>query len=544
MIPSKTPCLALLVVCSSLGLVACTGSVLGPASSLSGGSAGTGAGPAGGGAPAGGGDPIVGGEPSVCTQDEPAQKRIWRLSREQYANTLAASFGDVASIKSTILALPADGVVEGYDNNAKSLFIGGELTELVRANAERLAPLNAEGAVKANACLKATPVSDACLKQVTLSLGQRAFRRPLYDDEGQRYFDFVKAESQASSATTAVELYVQFLLRSPQFLYRSELGEVGASGANGTALTPFESASRLAYSLTNRPPDETLMNAAAAGELATEAQRREQASRLLASEFSQQKVRDFVLQYLGVKSQQGSAPGKDGNEVPDFATNLYADLVSETSQFIDDIAAQPGARFDSLFASRQTYVNERLAQFYGLAPANPPLKGFVKVDLSAKGRRGVLTQGLFLSTHAGAASTKHRGRAYFVFRNMMCLNPGRPPPGATMAGEAIAASAPVGTKRDGYEYFLKVAGNECKACHRRFEPIGLAFETFDHFGRAREMENGFSIDTRSELVGAPAEFASFADAADFSEIFSRSALAQNCFVAHAFTSPSGERLTH
>ncbi len=523
----------------SCSLWACTGSVLGAL-------------PGGGGAPGAPGsvpngpgmagqEPGGFGVPSICTKDEPAPKRIWRLSREQYVNTLVATFGDTASAKSTLQLLPLEGLVEGYDNNAKSLFIGGELTSLVRAHAERLAPLNAESAVKANTCLRSTPVTDSCMNQVTLALGQRAFRRPLDSDEAQRYFEFVKAEAQASSVTTALDLYLQFLMRAPQFLYRSELGASAPTGGGVSSLTPFESAARLSYSLTDGPPDEALLSAAAAGKLETEAQRREQASRLLASPAGKVKLRDFVFQYLGVKSQQGTAPEKEVNVVPEFATAVYGDFVSETTQFVDDVIAQPVAQFDAFFTPTHTFVNDRLAQFYGLSTAPP--KGFTKTDVSAAGRRGVLTQGLFLSTHAGSAATKHRHRANFIFRNMLCLDPGTPPPGATATGEAIAAAGPNRTKRDGYEHFLKVAGADCRGCHRRFEPIGLTFEKFDHFGRARDAENGFPIDTRSELVGAPEEFASFADPANFSNIFSRSAQAQNCFVQHAFTYALG-RIPH
>ena len=61
-------------------------------------------------------------------------------------------------------------------------------------------------------------------------------------------------------------LVIQAMLQSPYFLYRTELGTASA-GATKVPLNDWEVASKLALSITNTIPDDTLLAAAAAGQL-------------------------------------------------------------------------------------------------------------------------------------------------------------------------------------------------------------------------------------------------------------------------------------
>ena len=59
---------------------------------------------------------------------------------------------------------------------------------------------------------------------------------------------------------------IQALLQSPYFLYRTEL-QTAATGATKVALDDWEIGAKLALSITNTIPDDTLLAAAAAGQL-------------------------------------------------------------------------------------------------------------------------------------------------------------------------------------------------------------------------------------------------------------------------------------
>ena len=61
-------------------------------------------------------------------------------------------------------------------------------------------------------------------------------------------------------------LVIQAMLQSPYFLYRTELG-TAAAGATKVPLNDWEVGAKLALSITNTMPDDTLFAAAAAGQL-------------------------------------------------------------------------------------------------------------------------------------------------------------------------------------------------------------------------------------------------------------------------------------
>ena len=62
-----------------------------------------------------------------------------------------------------------------------------------------------------------------------------------------------------SSNSDGAQAVVSAMLQSPYFLYRSELG---AQSGSTFALTPYEVATELAYTLTGTAPDSTLLAAA------------------------------------------------------------------------------------------------------------------------------------------------------------------------------------------------------------------------------------------------------------------------------------------
>lgn len=84
-------------------------------------------------------------------------------------------------------------------------------------------------------------------------LGEKLFRRPLTDDEKQKYGSLGGKTALAA------------MLMSPNFLYRSELG--APDGHGHFKLTPYEVATALSYTFLGTTPGDDLLAAAAAGEL-------------------------------------------------------------------------------------------------------------------------------------------------------------------------------------------------------------------------------------------------------------------------------------
>jgi hypothetical protein len=87
----------------------------------------------------------------------------------------------------------------------------------------------------------------SCAEQFIRSFGARAYRRPLDNADAflRGYFDAGAADDGFQGG---VEVVVQLMLQSPNFLYRVERGAEPV-GPHAQALTPHELAVRLSYSL-------------------------------------------------------------------------------------------------------------------------------------------------------------------------------------------------------------------------------------------------------------------------------------------------------
>src|SRR5207253_6159756 len=117
---------------------------------------------------------------------------------------------------------------------------------------------------------------------------ERAFRRPLTDEQKRLYVDH--PFDAGRDLETAVKRVVLFVLKSPRFLYREAGGGQDA----------YDVASRLSFGLWDALPDQELLQAAAAGELATHEQVTRQAERMVTDLRTRAKVREFFLQWLKV----------------------------------------------------------------------------------------------------------------------------------------------------------------------------------------------------------------------------------------------------
>ena len=107
------------------------------------------------------------------------------------------------------------------------------------------------------------------LREFCRRFAERAFRRPLTDELKKLYVD--RIFDTAPDPDAAVKRVVLLVLLSPRFLYR----EVGGGPEQ------YDTASRLSFALWDSPPDQALLDAAAAGKLATREQVMQQAERML-----------------------------------------------------------------------------------------------------------------------------------------------------------------------------------------------------------------------------------------------------------------------
>ncbi|MEO7413827.1 MAG: DUF1592 domain-containing protein [Opitutaceae bacterium] len=151
-----------------------------------------------------------------------------------------------------------------------------------------------------------------------------------------------------------------------------------------------------------------------------------------------------------------------------------------------------------LLNSNYTFVNEPLAAVYGL----PNVTGnqMRRVELPADSiRGGVLTMGSTLTITSNPTRTSPVKRGKWILENILGAPPPPPPPDVPALEESkVQGEQKAPTQRE--LLALHRASPLCASCHERMDPLGLAMEGFNAFGRQRTHEAGQPIDPAGELA--------------------------------------------
>ena len=159
----------------------------------------------------------------------------------------------------------SDTEVHGFDNN-----VAANTITLGRMDGFWSAAENAAKTVSLSRYLSGCPSTGAASCFVE-AFGRRAFRRPLSAEEKA---DYISLFNQGASREAGARYVVQTMLVSPNFLYRTELGQNGQ-------LTQYEIASLLAYTFWGSTPDDSLLDKAANNQLAAKEQLKQTVDGLL-----------------------------------------------------------------------------------------------------------------------------------------------------------------------------------------------------------------------------------------------------------------------
>ncbi len=343
---------------------------------------------------------------------------------------------------------------------------------------------------------------------------ERAFRRPLTEEQ-QRFFVDRPFDAAGADPEKAVQRVVLLVLLSPRFLYR----EVGGGPE------AYNVASRLAFGLWDAPPDQELLDAAAAGKLSDREQVARQAERMLADPRAHVKVREFFFQWL--KLERTADLAKDPARFPGFDPAIVADLRTALELFLEDVVWSNDSDFRRLLLADELLLNGRLARFYGVDL--PAEADFQKIQLNPEQRAGVLTHPYVLAAFAYTGSTSPIHRGVFVSRGILGVTL-RPPP------EAFAPLAedlhPRLTTRERVNLQTKPA--TCQSCHGIINPLGFALEQFDAVGRFRDKDNGQPIDATGSYLTRTGRTVKFTGARDLATFLAESEEVHNAFVEQLF----------
>ncbi len=325
---------------------------------------------------------------------------------------------------------------------------------------------------------------DACVRDILRQFTRRAWRRPVTDAEVDRLKQLVDVAAQHGEDVNAgLNVALRGVLVSPHFLFRVELDADPASPASHP-LSDHELASRLSYFLWSSMPDEALFAAADAGILTDPDEIERQVRRMLADPKAAALVDNFAGQWLLTRALDSHEP--DYAYFPEYDHALRDALKGEARSFFQEMldARHP---IETMLLADFTYVNDRLAQHYGISGTFGA--SHERVPLTFDQRGGVLRQGGILTVTSYPTRTSPVKRGKWVLGSLLCSEPKPPPPGveADLPKEELAGK----TLREVLE--LHREKEICAQCHDLMDPIGLALQNFDAIGRWRATEESGDV---------------------------------------------------
>lgn len=355
---------------------------------------------------------------------------------------------------------------------------------------------------------------DKKLRSFCTQLAERAFRRPLSEEERRLYVDF--PFDTAPNIDAAVKRVVLLVLKSPRFLYR----EIGQGDFDD-----YDVAAWLSFALWDSIPDRQLTDAARKGELKTREQLQRQAERMLTDARARAKVREFLHTWLQLEHRQEMV--KDRSQYPDFDDALISDLRTSLDKFLDEVVWSESSDYRQLLTADALPINDRIAKFYGIEP--PSGTEFTSVVVEPDSRAGLLSHPYLLSAFAydRASSPIHRG--VWLSRNVLGRVLSPPPIAVAPVPPEVHAGL---TTRERTE--LQTEDAMCNRCHGMINSLGFALEHFDAVGRFRATENDKPVDAAGSYVTRTGETVQFNGVNELAQYLANSPEAHQAFVDRLF----------
>lgn len=500
----------------------------------------------GDGDPGGGTDPDSDGDtdgddgvPAGCEPDDVPTAALVRTNRAGIINAIRDVFGEtvVDDLGPVLDAIPA-------------LHVGEFSTELAPPSyAEVSAQMSAAFSVATHltrndtalidlaACLPDVPASadaatDPCLVTFIDDYGSRILRRPLSDDDRQRFAQDYAIGAEHSNAEGVATLLTAMLI-DPDFLYDRIVGE---GEGDVLELTPHETAARLARVLWNSVPDDALRQAADAG--LDETTLRAQAERMLEDPRARVALQGFFFDWMELEAVPfASADAIPDNEARDALKDAMGGSLME---FASATVLDGDGTYADLLMDRTAYIDdENLAAIYGVATSAGP------TELPAD-RAGLLTRAGFIATqeipgtNAGHLIKRGARLSAFICRPL-------PLPDADNFPQEDPAEPGDNPTQGIRERFAEATAEAtCAACHIQLDGLGAPLGHFGSLGEWIDQETvgnvDLTIDTASEVIidGQPV---AIDDAVTLSEALAYSEEGPHCLAENMARNMLGRELT-
>lgn len=312
---------------------------------------------------------------------------------------------------------------------------------------------------------------DAYAADLIVSFTERAFRRPVKDNERSRLLKVWRESWDSSHQFRAsIRDVLQVVLTSPQFLFLLE----ESSSPDAEGLNDHELASRLSYIFWNAPPDERLARLAATGELRKHWD--EEFERLVNDERADRFVQQFASEWFAL--DRFDVVSTDGDRFPKLTRDTKAQLRREPAEYLRHLIRQ-NLPVRYLVSSDFIVANDVVAQYYGVASECG--LDFQPIVVSDARLGGIITQASVLAGLSNGREPNPIKRGAWLARRMVAEPPDDPPPNVPKLPENDGSSL---TLRQKLEQHRNQEG--CAKCHSGIDPWGLPFEEYDASGRFQE----------------------------------------------------------
>ena len=345
----------------------------------------------------------------------------------------------------------------------------------------------------AGECSLETNVSETCLKSFIANFGLRAYRRPLQNEEINFLYNLTTNENiQINNDKFMIVLMA--MLQSPNllFIYDTTKPIEQIEGENIEKRNQYETASLISYALTQSPPDQSLLSAAAANELDSVENLKLHANRLIFSPSGRENIKSFIYDWLELyrasDPSSGSAflNGIDG-------TGLKYEAISSAKEFGAKVIVDRQGTLEELLSGNEVYVNtHKLARLYGITEWSPSELVTVSND-----RAGILATPAM--TMDGGFYSSIISRGVRVRRRVLCDTLPSPDFASIQSRKNIPTpSRSIASNRHYWTQFT-MEDDSCLACHKSINHIGHIFEKIDSMGRTRTYEKVYN-ETGTEVT--------------------------------------------
>ena len=441
----------------------------------------------------------------VSMQGQPLYSRFLRLTVSQWENSVHDILKLTAPTGLSENFQHAVGGTTDFDNNERVVYVDDTAWNDFQGAAEAVANQVTATDTAAQAIGAGSDKSTFISK-----FGRRAFRRDLTAAEVTSYGEVYDqgtmiATGTVSAFTKGARYVIGAMLQSPNFLYRMEMGDVGAP------LSGYELASKVSLWIRDTTPSDAMLDAAAAGTFDTAQGVAEQAQAMLADPNVGTVMRRFNAELYKLALYDSIT--KVG--VPEWSADMNPEMKETSYLFFDRIFSENLGVTD-IFMSTIGFVGPKTASLYGLTAQGTQMR---QVDT---GRAGYYAQVPFLTRQARNNDPDSIHRGVRINTDALCADPGVPSPDLP----DIPPPKENQTNREIITGLTKTCGAECHG--QVINPIGFAFEDFDGMGRHRTTDNGSPVDTAGTYPFAEGSL-DFANSGELMQLIAAGTQAHQCW---------------